>query len=330
VCSFLVLNRTVSLSPKAVLINGGKVPAVAFATGNYRDVPTLSIKGQWKGVAFGKNHEILPTGTPTAPILPTGTATVPIRTMPAIAPEGSFGDASVALAAAMAPPSFAGGAWSGAFSIPSTVLTQLQERNRTYPIVWDTSTDGNDDANVPWLAPGRLLVFVKYAPLLNDTFNATGSIDGKALLMRKAYNTIVRSAARFIGYWADVTELIIPNTMQTLKLNLPAHTDGWVMKPGALLAGDDLGTVNTTVAGAEKLCKGTKGCVGFTFKNAGVACSAAAAPGSTTTAKMYLKSEMAGNGDAAWCNVLQPAVLVGVFFENVETIFSSDFHPQNN
>jgi hypothetical protein len=43
------------------------------------------------------------------------------------------------------------------------------------------------------------------------------------------------------------------------------------------------------------------------------------------TAKMYLKSGMSGNADAAWCNVVLPAKLVGVFFENVETIYSSEF-----
>ena len=70
-------------------------------------------------------------------------------------------------------------------------------------------------------------MFVKYSPLLNDTLNATGSIDGQPLIMRKAYNTIVRSPGRFIGHWSDVTEYIKPGTSQTLSLTLPESDGGY-------------------------------------------------------------------------------------------------------
>ena len=85
---------------------------------------------------------------------------------------------------------FVGGAWSGEFSVPAAAMAQLAARNRSYPLVYDLDPNGNNDANLPWLAPGRLLIFIKYRPLLNDTFNATGSIDGKPLIVRKAYNTV--------------------------------------------------------------------------------------------------------------------------------------------
>lgn len=94
---------------------------------------------------------------------------------------------------------FAGGAWSGDFVVTAAAMAQLAALNTSYPIKYDLSLDGNDDANVPvkspapltqqvvgrarldssprvlvqWLAPGRLLIFIKYRPLLNDTFNAT-------------------------------------------------------------------------------------------------------------------------------------------------------------
>lgn len=58
-----------------------------------------------------------------------------------------------------------------------------------------------------------------------------GTIDGSALLVRKAYNTIVRNAGRFIGHWADVTDLVVPGKRQTLTLQLPAQV---------LLSGDTL------------------------------------------------------------------------------------------
>ena len=98
---------------------------------------------------------------------------------------------------------FQGGAWSASFTVPAGAMLQLKARNATYPIEYDTDPSGNNDANVPWLAPGRLLVFAKYRPLLNDSFNATAVIDGQPVIVRKAYNTIVRSPARFIGCAAN-------------------------------------------------------------------------------------------------------------------------------
>ena len=116
-------------------------------------------------------------------------------------------------------------------------------------------------------APGRLLIFVKYRPLLNDTFNATGSIDGKPLIVRKGYNSIVRSPQRFIGYWADATEHIKAGTKQTLKLTLPgsAH-DGYLVQNGFINQGSDIGQSNMTIEEAEKQCSTQDACVGFTFE----------------------------------------------------------------
>ena len=91
---------------------------------------------------------------------------------------------------------FKGGRWSANFSVPSAVLAQLRALNRSYPLQYDTDPQGDNDPNVPWLAPGRLLVFVKYKPLLSDKFDAVGAIDGRAIVVRKGYNTIVPSPAR--------------------------------------------------------------------------------------------------------------------------------------
>ena len=75
------------------------------------------------------------------------------------------------------------------------------------------------------------MIFVKYVTPIDDTLNVTGTIDGTALLVRKAYNTIVRNAGRFIGHWADVTHLVVAGKRQTLTLQLPGQ---------ALLSGDTL------------------------------------------------------------------------------------------
>ena len=56
---------------------------------------------------------------------------------------------------------FEGGAWQGSLRVPQAALDQLAERNRSFPLEYDLDPKGNDDAAVPWLAPGRLLLHVK-------------------------------------------------------------------------------------------------------------------------------------------------------------------------
>lgn len=112
--------------------------------------------------------------------------------------------------------------WKGSFSVTQGVIDQLKERNASYPIEYSLNPLDSDDANVPWLAPGRLLIFVKYQTPIDDTLNVTGTIDGHPLLVRKAYNTIVRNPGRFIGHWADVTPLVQVGQQQWLTLQLPA------------------------------------------------------------------------------------------------------------
>ena len=179
---------------------------VAQLTANGQKIPTISTKilgsaavvaqgATWAGQRFKRAQEIIPS-TPTR-------------------------DAEHQ----------AGSTWTGSFSVPQSAIDQLKARNASYPIEYNTDPSDSDDANVPWLAPGRLLIFVKYQTPIDDTLNVTGTIDGRALLVRKAYNTIVRNAGRFIGHWADVTHLVVPGKRQTLTLQLPGQ---------ALLSGDAL------------------------------------------------------------------------------------------
>ena len=158
---------------RAVTLNGAPVafaPVPAAAPPLYGAQPAVAIRGTWAGARFGRAQEIGAEQTAR----------------------------------------FAGGTWRGGFVVPPAALRQLEARNASYSMPYDTDTDGNNEANVPWLAPGRLLVWAKYAPPLDDAFNATGDVDGAPLIVRKAYNTIVPSAARFIGYWADVTAVVKP------------------------------------------------------------------------------------------------------------------------
>lgn len=225
---------------------------------------------------------------------------------------------------------FTGGLWRSSFKVPDAVIAQLEARNKSYPVIWDLDPNGNNDANVPWLAPGRLLIFAKYKPLLNDSFNATGSIDGEPLIIRKAYNTVVPSSARFIGYWADVTDFVKPGTLQTLTINLPNFEEKWLVKSGALLAGNDILTLNNvTLSNAKLKCESITSCVGFTYRKTGSVEQACGIEMDTVATELYLKSSMSRNGDGDWCSIVKPAVIDGVFFENVETLYTADFTPQN-
>lgn len=78
-------------------------------------------------------------------------------------------------------------------------FSELKARNNSYPIAYNTDPQDSDDANCPWLAPGRLLLFVKYETPIDDILNVTGHIDGRALLVhppltraRVKYGTIIR------------------------------------------------------------------------------------------------------------------------------------------
>lgn len=223
---------------------------------------------------------------------------------------------------------FRGGEWNGEFNVPVAAIEQLTARNSSYPIAYDLDPDGNDDANVPWLAPGRLLVFVKYSPLLNDTLNATGSIDGQPLLMRKAYNTIVRSAERFIGHWADATGLIKPGATQKLSLTLPATNGGYHISDGYIYEGNDLGSANVTIADAERHCSTLPRCAGFSFEKIFPQDAWPYQCGNITgTRKILFKAATAGRRQNSpvqtVCTVKKGATPVGVFFDNVQPLHAS-------
>jgi hypothetical protein len=65
---------------------------------------------------------------------------------------------------------------------------------------------------------------------------------------------------------------------------------------GALVAGDDVGSANLTLAAAEQHCAGLSGCVGFTFE--------ADDPSKTSCQNapchVFFKSKVNLNTDSAW------------------------------
>ena len=105
---------------------------------------------------------------------------------------------------------------------------------------------------------------------------------------------------------------------------LPPPRQGWAVKTGALSAGSDVQVLqNGSVAQAEARCAAVGACVGFTYRRSAAAATCADVPPAVSDLRIYLKSSAAGNGDADWCTVTQPPKPLGVFFENVETIYTS-------
>merc|ERR1712043_50292 len=135
-----------------------------------------------------------------------------------------------------------------------------------------------------------------------------------------AYNTIVPRSNRFIGYFADVTNFIRPGQEQTLILELPGEGD-WVINSGALAAGNDLKVIDSTEKDSKNYCLSERACVGFTFAKPQ---GAATCTNIEISTKTYFKTSSGGNDDKSWCKVLKPSKLDGIFFNNVETIYTTN------
>ena len=280
---------TVVLPPATSAVSSAIVNGlhVAFHSGTLHGAASITVDGVWGTLPrFGRSQQLCP-------------------------PASGRG---------LAPSS---GPWKCSFTVPTAVSKQLVARNESFPLDYDLDPASNNEPNVAWLAPGRLLVWVKYRSLLNDMYNVSGTIDGQPLLVRKAYNTIVPSAQRFIGHFVDVTPHIRFGEQQSLSLSLPAP-GGWSIRQGALNAGNDVRQLQGTVAEAQAACAENEACVGVTFKKDDGVDDCDAAPTSTGSVKAYLKTTTNGNGDAAWCTIVKPPTLVGVFFDNVETLYTGD------
>jgi hypothetical protein len=124
-------------------INGQKIATFSTSTKILGSAAVVAQGATWAGQRFKRAQEIMPS----APIRDAGQQ--------------------------------AGSTWTGSFSVPQSAIDQLTARNASYPIEYNTDPSDSDDANVPWLAPGRLLIFVKYETPIDDTLNVTGESDGR-------------------------------------------------------------------------------------------------------------------------------------------------------
>jgi hypothetical protein len=115
--------------------------------------------------------------------------------------------------------SFAGGTFTGRFTVPRRVFAQLEARQEAWPIPW-----APEDFRATWLAPQRLLLYVQIAEP-DDRWEPRLRIDGRLVELKKAYSAIRAARRTFVGFYADVS-LVAADREHHLELALPA------LKPG--------------------------------------------------------------------------------------------------
>ena len=130
--------------------------------------------------------------------------------------------------------------FTGSFSVPSWVFSQLKARNSSYPIAWE-----ENDLSASWLSPGRLLLFLEAAvstepeaglPRVTQgsytppTTPISLTVDGDTVPTLKSYNC--RGLHRencFSGFYWDLTA-VKPDATHKLELkfgeNYTALGDG--------------------------------------------------------------------------------------------------------
>jgi hypothetical protein len=75
-----------------------------------------------------------------------------------------------------------------------------------------------------WLVPERLLLFVQiYQP--DERWSARMTIDGRSVVLRRAYSSIRPVTRDFVGFYTDVSWLT-PDRLHRLTLELPALPPG--------------------------------------------------------------------------------------------------------
>ena len=178
-----------------VIINGEETTSgftVLPADGSVYGQPAVVLRGAaWGGQRFQRAQEVLPTSITTTTASSGGSGG---GSSSSSSSSGSSSSSSSSSGSSSSSDSGREGAttttttttsWAGHFSVPQAVIDQLRGRNASYPVLYNTDPLDSDDANVPWLAPGRLLLFVKYSTPIDDTLNVTGDIDGHPLLVRE-------------------------------------------------------------------------------------------------------------------------------------------------
>jgi hypothetical protein len=139
---------------------------------------------------------------------------------------------------------FAGGRFTARFTVPQRVFDQLAARRRAWPIPWTS-----EDYQTTWLAPERLLLFVQIAEP-DPAWEASLTIDGRTVELRKAYSAVRDAPRTFVGFYADLS-LVAADREHTLELRLPPLRPGqW---QGVFF--DNIETERTGTIGSGRISK---------------------------------------------------------------------------
>ena len=111
--------------------------------------------------------------------------------------------------------------FTGSFSIPKRIFAQLEARGKAWPIPYNQA-----ELDATWTAPHRLLMFVNIADP-KDAMEASMKIDGKPVVLKKAYSSVYRSNPKntFLGFYADLSSLK-PEAKHTVTVELPELQPG--------------------------------------------------------------------------------------------------------
>ena len=120
-------------TPKITKVVLNKQPMPTFSTEQFLGgLSAIVVRGTWAGLRFSRAQEI---------VRQSSNADLGLGSVAGWKGGGTGGTT----------------AWKGSFNAPHSVLDQLNARNASYPIVYNTNPLDSDDANVPWLAPGACL-----------------------------------------------------------------------------------------------------------------------------------------------------------------------------
>jgi hypothetical protein len=118
-------------------------------------------------------------------------------------------------------PEFAGGTFRAVLKIPARIFRQLEARKKVWPVDYT-----EDELRAPWLGPSRLLLYAQTAEP-DDALDISITIDGQAIPVLKAYNSIDRRAPErtFLGHYADISHLE-PDKDYEVEIVVPSLAPG--------------------------------------------------------------------------------------------------------
>lgn len=116
------------------------------------------------------------------------------------------------------PPGFAARTYQAETTIPARIFQQLSDRKSAWPVEYTEA-----ERAAVWLNSDRLLLYINVAEPDDEKMeDPVLQVDGKAVPVKRAYTSIVRSNPRntFTGWYADITDLQ-PDMQHSFKVELP-------------------------------------------------------------------------------------------------------------